>query len=500
MKKLSAFLGSAFMLAATGISVSAQPIGICPDNPHYYYYKGKPIVLITSAEHYGAVINKGFDYIAYLNALQLYKLNYTRIYPGYLIEPDGLYIAGNTLAPGEENLLLPWRRSGQPGYNSGGNRFDLNQWDQFYFDRLHDFIRSAYERGIIVEICFFNAQSDKSWAVSAFNAINNCQGIGKGHFNDAQTLTDTSLVNAEIRYVSKIVREVNGFDNIILEVCDETTVHGTPLQAAGEWTRRMIGVIKETERGLPKKHLIAQQVIGALNGPGDLSDYPDVSVIVGQYVGIQFFGDGRATYYDAVQEGGIQALDDKYTSNKPIEFNETNYYPLWYKGDSIGDSRVEAWEFIAGGGAGFNQLNSRFTVDLPDGNTPDNLKILSSLKFLTDFINGVDFIRMKPDKQLILPNSLSDYVFWRALSLPGKQYIMYMHHSFWEYSAYTVQPGNYKTDMEIRIPPGRYRFEWVDPGSGKACKTEVIQSISGTVKITTPEHAVDIAMRIDRID
>jgi hypothetical protein len=40
--------------------------------------------------------------------------------------------------------------------------------------------------------------------------------------------------------------------------------------------------------------------------------------------------------------------------HKPIELNETFYYPGWYKGDKVAASRVEAWEFMVGGGAGFN--------------------------------------------------------------------------------------------------------------------------------------------------
>jgi len=31
-------------------------------NPHYLEYRGKPILLISSAEHYGAVINQDFDF------------------------------------------------------------------------------------------------------------------------------------------------------------------------------------------------------------------------------------------------------------------------------------------------------------------------------------------------------------------------------------------------------------------------------------------------------
>src|SRR5271157_989517 len=63
--------------------------------------------------------------------------------------------------------------------------------------------------------------------------------------------------------------------------------------------------------------------------------------------------------------GGMLALDAKYSLNKPIELNEPFYYPAWYKGDKVAASRVEAWEFMVGGGGSFNHLNGQFTVANP---------------------------------------------------------------------------------------------------------------------------------------
>lgn len=46
----------------TYLFVWGQPIQLHPDNPHYFLYKGQPTVLVTSAEHYGSVINTAFDF------------------------------------------------------------------------------------------------------------------------------------------------------------------------------------------------------------------------------------------------------------------------------------------------------------------------------------------------------------------------------------------------------------------------------------------------------
>ena len=416
------------------VPVFSQPIQLHPGNPHYFFYKSQPALLITSAEHYGAVINKDFDYIRYFQVLNSYHLNYTRIYPGILFEPVDKWIKDNTLAPDPASLILPWSRSIEQGYILGGNKFDANHWNEEYFSRLKDFISEAGKWGIIVEICFFNAQYKDTWPISPLYYKNNIQGIGNCSYNDVQTLKDSNLLLKEADYVRKIVEETNSFDNVIYEICDEPTINGTPGSEAGPWLGYFIKLIKNTEKNLSKKHLIAQQIEGPLKGPCDFSENPSVQVIVGQYVWMAY----------GQQEGGIKALDDKYYCNKPVELNETYYYPVWYKGDSIGDSRVEAWEFIIGGGGSFNHLNGRFTVKNPSGLTPDNIRILTSLKNLADFMKNVDFIHMKPDKDFIV-SGVPEGAFCRGMSYPGYQYIAYLHHSIYtkDSSAYIVKSGNY---------------------------------------------------------
>jgi hypothetical protein len=126
--------------------------------------------------------------------------------------------------------------------------------------------------------------------------------------------------------------------------------------------------------------------------------------------------------------GGMKALDLEYHHNKAIELNETAYYPAWYKGDRVAASRVEAWEFMVGGGAGFNHLNGRYTAADPAGKTPDNAQVLSALRNLKDFIHSFDFLKMHADKSFVITEvparSLSS-----SISQPGQQYALYQHHS-----------------------------------------------------------------------
>jgi hypothetical protein len=488
MMKTIQILAFVSMLSA---QVLAEPISLDPLNPHYYVFNGQPTVLITSAEHYGAVINLDFDYIAYLDALKANGMNYTREWPGALLEMVGEFYGGNTMGPRPDRTIVPWQRSKAPGYVYGGNKFDLDKWNPEFFTRLNDFIVKAGERGIVVEICFFNSQYTHRWPLSPLYYQNNTQGVGKCDFKDAQTLKYPDLVQRESDYVSKITREVNGFDNVILEICDEPSLY-TPHAEAGPWVGHLLEVVHNTEAQLPKKHLVAQEVEGGIGGPIDYSGSPLLSIIVGQYV----WGPEQGT----AQMGGMKGLDYEYGHNKPIEFNETPYYPFQYrKGDPIAESRVEAWEFIVGGGASFNHLNGRYTIEDPAGKTPDNAQILAALRNLKSFIYSYDFIKMRPDKTFVV-SGIPPGTYCRGISQPGEQYALYHHHSVLEDSKeyYVVTPGSYAETLVVDLPGGAYRADWVDPASGSVLDSLTFTHQGGDKALITPEHAIDIALRIKR--
>ena len=43
--------------------VPAEPVAVWATNPRYFARDGKPLVLVTSDHHYGAVIDAEFDYV-----------------------------------------------------------------------------------------------------------------------------------------------------------------------------------------------------------------------------------------------------------------------------------------------------------------------------------------------------------------------------------------------------------------------------------------------------
>lgn len=455
----------AFLSMQYGAVKASQPISLHPQNPHYFLFRGKPTVLITSAEHYGAVLNLDFDYVPYLDELRANGFNLTRTFTGaYVEDPTSFNITNNTLAPKPGRLICPWARSSEPGYANGGNKFDLTKWDDAYFKRLKDFVRQAGRRGVVVELVLFCPYyGDREWALSPLNARNNVNGIGNVHRTEVLTMKHKNLVSVQEAMVRKIVTELNEFDNLYYEICNEPYFGGVTL----EWQEHIAKVIHETENSLPNKHLIAQNIA---NGSVKIEKpNPLVSIFNFHY----------SNPPDSV------ALN--YHLNRVIAFDETGF-----KGIQDRPYRTDGWEFIIAGGGVYNNLDYSFTTShekgtfvlpesQPGGGGPELRK---QLKILKDFINSFDFIRMKPDNSVIkggVPNGATA----RAIVEHGRAYAIY------------IKEGT-QANLVVELPKGTYRAEWLNPRTGQIEKSERLQHAGGNATLPSPQYSEDIALRIVR--
>jgi hypothetical protein len=443
-----------------------KPISLFPTNPHYFLYKKKPTVLITSAEHYGAVINLDFDFVPYLDELQSKGLNLTRVFTGAYVEPPGAFnITENTLAPHSEVFICPWQRSTEEGYAGGGNKFDLTRWNDVYFTRLKEFMSAAKKRSIVVELAFFCPfYEDIQWKISPMNATNNINGVGNVLKDDVYTMDKHGgLLPIQEAMVRKIVTELKGFENIIYEICNEPYFGGVKM----EWQHHIASLINETEKKLKVQHLISQNIAN------------DSARIVDPHPGVSVFNFHYASPPIAVKQN--------YHLNKVIGNNETGF-----RGQQDSTYRKEGWEFILAGGALYNNLDYSFTANhetgdfvypekQPGGGTSTLRK---QLGFLKSFIDSFDFDRMKPDATFIdggLPGKTRAYV----LSEPGKQYAAYLLHGT-------------QVSLSLVLPPGMYAVEWMNPATGASVKKEKLNHSGGIANISSPEYNFDIALSVVR--
>ena len=394
---------SLFFVASSLLADS--PLALHPKNPRYFVYRDKPMVVVGSAEHYGAVVNLDFDYVKYLNELAECGLNHTRTFVGsYVEDPSAFGIAGNTLAPTEGRFICPWKRSDQPGYLGGGTKFDLSQWDDAYFARLKGFVREAEKRDVIVEINLFCPfYADSMWRLSPQNAVNNIQGIGAVDRQDAYTPEKNGkLQDVQEQMTSKIVRELNEFNNVYYEICNEPYIGNLPMH----WQKRIAKVIAETETSLPKKHLIS---INYANGSAKANGIPsEVKLVNFHYA------------------NPPRAIWDNWNLNLPIGNNETGFAGT---GDDI--YRQEAWQFFLAGGALFSHLDYSFSPGFEDGtfSYPDkqpgggSRKLRRELSVLREFMQSLDLLEMTaPSHTFELTPNRNIYM----LASPGRVYAAYV--------------------------------------------------------------------------
>ena len=78
---------TAALLSGQGRATTSGPLALHPDNPHYFLWRTKPAVLITSGEHYGALLNLDFDYRKYIDTLAADGMMLTRVFSGAYVEP-----------------------------------------------------------------------------------------------------------------------------------------------------------------------------------------------------------------------------------------------------------------------------------------------------------------------------------------------------------------------------------------------------------------------------
>jgi hypothetical protein len=447
------------------------PLALHPENGHYFLFRGKPTVLITSGEHYGAVLNLDFNYKKYLDTLAADGLNNTRTFSGAYVEPQGAFnIARNTLAPVEGRFICPWSRSDQPGYAGGGAKFDLSRWDEDYFKRLRDFLSHASKCGVVVEMNLFCPMyEDKQWNVSPMNPNNNIQHLGPQDRTHVYTLDKhAGLLEVQERMVRKTVEELNEFDNLYYEICNEPYFGGVTL----EWQHRIAEVISDTEKELPRRHLISQNVA---NGSAKI-DNPDPLVSI-------------FNFHYAVPPDAVAA---NYHLNRVIGDNETGF-----RGTSDDVYRMEGWDFIIAGGGLFNHLDYSFVAGNEDGTFEypstqpggGSVALRRQLKILSEFIHSFEFWKMKPDNSVI-KRGVPDGVSARALVEPGRAYAIYIRPQV------DAEKRKRVETIAIELPAGDFRAEWLNVRDGKVASSERFNHAGGDKSLEAPDYELDVALRI----
>jgi hypothetical protein len=314
------------------------------------------------------------------------------------------------------------------------------------------------------------------WQSSPMNTLNNVNGVGKVGRYEVYGGKDRGLLAAQEALTRKLVTELKDFDNVYFEVCNEPYERGGLTK---EWNDRIVAAIVGAEADLPAKHLIAQ---GMAYGADKIEDpNPHVSVF---------------NFHNASPE----SVRLNYGLNKAIAYDETGFADT-----SDRKYRTEGWDFILAGGGVFDHLDFSFTPARPDGTavplppgTPGGggPELRRQLQVLKEFIEGFDFVRMKPDNSVVkggrvtAPLAPGDTpearVTTRVLAEAGKAYAVYVR-------------GGARVELVLELPGGRYKAEWVNTKTGKIDRAEEVCHGGGQATLASPDYVDDIALRVKRV-
>ena len=238
---------------------AAAPISIHPANPKYFLFRGKPLALITATEHYGSVVNSRFDFERYLRDAADKKQTLTRLFLLFR-EQQSQRNPYSPLKVESPDFVTPYLRTGPGKALDGEPKFNLDQWNPVYFARLHRFLARASELGIVVEVTLFsNTYASQVWALNPLRSENNINGLKPLEWPEYNTLKDPELFKRQAAFVRKVIGEINHYDNIYYEICNEPGggVKGfAPPSDVDAWQTAVAKVVREEMSKRPQRHLV----------------------------------------------------------------------------------------------------------------------------------------------------------------------------------------------------------------------------------------------------
>jgi len=432
-----------------------SPLRIHPKNFHYFTDdSGRAIVLSGSHTWLRKRENRryvpdGWDLVKfnkYLDFLQFWNHNYTR--------------------------LWMWEHKGDVDIwvKGADGKYDLSKLNQEYFDLIKSFVASAESRGIYVGVMLFQGwsgcceASKADWPYHPMNKNNNINGIngdpdGITYGNKVHSLENSQIVKFQEMYVAKMINTLNGFDNMIWEIGNETIKSSIP------WKAHITGFIKGYEKQLTKQHLVLD---GTGNGVGNNS-----IVLTG------------CDIFSPCVIKAWAALDEPYIANPPSP-DEGVKKPIILDNDHLGNhflripalvQRQWTWKSFARGNQPIHMDcydifwdGANATPDHPFKGVATNPHYDPQRKSLGDILRYAqksDIVSMIPVSDSLICSTTF------CLMNQGKEYIIY-------------QP-DLKKDITVNLPKGEYKFETFDT-KDSSISDQTIRWEGGLKMFQKPTH------------
>jgi hypothetical protein len=386
---------TATLLVLPGLA-AAQPganpqgskvLSIYSANPAYFESPdGKPVVMIGDYEASpicptGVPMDPNYDYRIFFDTLKENGLNFAKVWIFY-----GVEAAYDSETPFDEYHrfnLLPYLRTGPGLANDGRPKYDLTQFNPYYFERMAAACAAARARGVYVHLVLIDGwifRVPALWKFHAYNIDNNVNHVDgdpkrTGMSTDPEqgscSLGNAPVLEVEKAYLRRIVDAVNDFDNVLFEVSNENYYNL-------EWELSIAKFVHEYERGKPRQHLVM---------PLDLPDH--------DYGGVTYSAEAKNDHKKSWKTWDLAQLHDRMLAARGLK------QPLIYDTDGIesDDNPVQRkgfWTaFVSGGHVNYTDYSFQPEIG-GDERGLRRAELRRQLGHLASFTRQVRFWEMHP--------------------------------------------------------------------------------------------------------
>jgi hypothetical protein len=209
-RRLGVVVGCTLLLAwATGAVAAVdeqQRIQPYHENPFYWQYKGKPVVLLGGSDEDNPFQWTGNQLTDHLDLLVSVGGNYLR----------------NTMSDRDDGNVYAFQRV-------EGGRYDLSQWNDEYWNRLRFFLDETRARGILVQLTLWD-QHDHSgglWRSHPWNPDNNIN-YGREVIRDrngfyaALKENNTEILHYQRRFIDQLTSITLDYPHILYNINNES--------------------------------------------------------------------------------------------------------------------------------------------------------------------------------------------------------------------------------------------------------------------------------------
>lgn len=434
---------------------------ISEKNPRYFTDNHGKAIYLTGAHTWNNLVDMVdedsvvlFDYPAYLTWMKQHHYNFFRLWTWELLN-------WNTQANRETDAQVlrvfphPWLRTGPGNALDGKLKFNLELYDEVYFNRLKERVLMTGEAGIYLSVMLFEGWglqfSPNAFANHPFHPENNINGIdgdmdGDGSGVEIHTLSDEKILAIQEAYVKKVIETVNESDFVLYEIANECQPSST------DWQYHMIRFIHNYEKQLPNQHPVGMtfQYKGGSN---------------------QVLFDSPADWISPNPENGYRD-DPPSGEGSKVVITDTDH--LW----GIGGNSNWVWKsFLRGLNPIFMDPYDRSVLT----GSYDNAwvePLRNSLGYSRLLADSINLTLMVPDSMIVS----SKY----CLKESGEAYLIFL-------------PDTVSVSVNLEEINGTFESSWFDPANGEFSQPE-LQEAGTVINLMSPFNSKNNLLYLKKVE